>query len=212
MTKTDSTTEQPAHVGVTFLTKCLKAVQPFISKEETRYYLNGIGIDPSGVLIATDGHRLGAIKPVEFFGKCDMFILPADSIKKILSVKPDTKHLPLYVTLDPVAKTATIHHGATADNRMVLASFPMTPIDGTFPDWRRVIPKDEAFEKPAHAGFNANYLSAFASLGEHLKLKLNSDPKGPSVMQGNTSEWEALGVLMPMRTDDFATLPAWVKK
>ena len=196
--------------NITFLPSVLKAVLPFVSQEETRYYLQGCLIE-KGIFIATDGHRLAAVKPELFIGLADNFILPTETIKQILSVKPQSKKIPLYVTLDTEKKTATIHHGKDEEQGIIrLATFDYKPIVGTYPDWKRIIPKKESFDKPTQTSFNASYLRTFSSLGSQLRFKMNNDATGPSIVQSKTEEWEAFGVIMPMRDNAPDAFPNWV--
>lgn len=98
-----------------------------ISTEETRYYLNGVffrGYDDKTVAVATDGHRLGR----HIVGETAPFegvIVP----RKTVSLLPKG--------------TVTV---SVSTNRIQISSadFVMTSklIDGTFPDYERVIPRN----------------------------------------------------------------------
>lgn len=195
------------------LVSAIKAVIPFISKEETRYYLNGAAFD-KGLIVATDGHRLAAIKPSDYDGAdAELFIMPGETIKKICAVKSNRK-LPLYVKIEKGVKywAASVYEGKPDDESELpqLATFSFQPIDGTFPDWRRVIPSAENFDKPSQARFNAAYLGEFKSLGTDLTIYLNNDPAAPSLIRSSGIDFEAVGVLMPMRKDVESVLPEWL--
>jgi hypothetical protein len=114
------------------------------SKEETRYYLNGVLIEVynnQNVYVATDGHRLvahrqtfpDASKLTELLASA---IIPAEECK---ALKPKsatrnsysaTNHADL--TFEPDGYLRVQRQDGTA--RL------FRPIDGTFPDWRRVMP------------------------------------------------------------------------
>ena len=119
-----------------------------ISTEETRYYLNGIYLhtldDPAGMLlraVATDGHRLARVEMAAPEGSGGMpgVIVPRKAvaeIQKLVEVGEDD----VVVELSP-AKVRLTFGGAGGDGlgtgRVVLTS---KLIDGTFPDYQRVIP------------------------------------------------------------------------
>lgn len=205
----------------TLRTECLKVIIPFISKEPTRYYLNGVFFQ-AGILVATDGHRLAAIKPIEFYGESGAdFILEKTIIEKIMKVQPELKKTPVYVSFDTTTKIAQVHHGISEDHgKIILSAFPYKEIDGTFPDWRRVLPTAAAVTRPAkpakgstdsenRAGFNISYLADFKVFGKIVSVFLNTDPHGPCIIRAKNSEFDAFGVLMPAREDTELT-PEWL--
>lgn len=108
------------------------AVAFAISTEETRYYLNGIYMhaDEAGnlVLVATDGHRLAKreLHDVEA-GAMPGIIIPRKTCAIIPKLLPDGE-----ITISVAATKIRI-----AAPGIILTS---KLIDGTFPDYRRVIP------------------------------------------------------------------------
>ncbi len=115
---------QPIAVDGDRLKKAVSFVAPFISTEETRYYLNGVHISDDAA-VATDGHRLGW-HPLGFdggaFGKA---ILPKRLVDTLM-VLPAPKSVALAKD-----KIAFEMEGMSVRSKL---------IDGTFPDYRRVIP------------------------------------------------------------------------
>ncbi|WP_395175792.1 DNA polymerase III subunit beta [Roseibium alexandrii] len=115
--------------------QALDACQPFISTEETRYYLNGVCFtkhpDGRDVVVATDGHRMIAHDLAHGI-KGDL-ILPRFVITSLLGLPTPTQ---IYRT-----DTRLELHMPGARLRTKL-------IDATYPDWPRVIPEipDEAPE------------------------------------------------------------------
>jgi DNA polymerase III subunit beta len=114
------------------LKKAFSLASSFVSFEETRYYLNGVCCDGKNV-VATDGHRLG-----NFPAGCDFFCGASDGPRYIIPRKT-------VAVLDTLPPLTSLHLGQT---RMI-AAFPggiirSKLIDGTFPDWRRVVPKYES--------------------------------------------------------------------
>ena len=119
-----------------------------ISTEETRYYLNGIYLhtldDPAGMLlraVATDGHRLARVEMAAPEGSGGMpgVIVPRKAVAEIQKLVEGGED-DVVVELSQ-AKVRLTFGGAVGDGlgtgRVVLTS---KLIDGTFPDYQRVIP------------------------------------------------------------------------
>ena len=111
-----------------------------MSSEETRYYLNGIyihALDQDGVrvlrAVATDGHRLARFEMPCPEGAQDMpgIILPRKAV------------LELRKLIDEAADTITIRV-SESKMRFSFDHIVLTTklIDGTFPDYERVVPKN----------------------------------------------------------------------
>ncbi len=111
-----------------------------ISTEETRYYLNGIYMhaadqDGGKVLraVATDGHRLARVEEPIPDGAASMpgVIVPRKTINELRKL------------LDEVTGEVEV---ALSDTRIQFKAGPITLtsklIDGTFPEYERVIPRD----------------------------------------------------------------------
>lgn len=104
-------------------TKLLKAVSLFMAKNAVRYYLNGLFVEmKNGVLriVATDGHGLSV-------GYCGRYELPDQSLtipRDIVDLACKIKSINTYIDLE----------------KRTIAGINFTPVDGVFPDYRRVIP------------------------------------------------------------------------
>lgn len=95
----------------------------FASKEETRYYLNGICLR-RGVAYATDGHRLAAARFCDEDALPDA-IVPSEAVKLLLKLPPATS--------------------ISVNDRVMVyrapgAKITLKLIDGSYPDIKRVIP------------------------------------------------------------------------
>ncbi|MGU9981537.1 DNA polymerase III subunit beta [Phreatobacter sp. HK31-P] len=104
-----------------------------ISTEETRYYLNGIFIEiADGNLnaVATDGHRLCKTSVALPDGLTEMksVIVPRGSVARIIDLAAAGSPLEFGIS----AAKITVKVGET--------SYSSKLIDGTFPEWRRVVP------------------------------------------------------------------------
>ena len=108
------------------LKKAMDFVAPFASTEETRYYLNGVCIAEDNA-VATDGHRMG-IHPLGFDGGAFKRAIIQNAAAYMMLRLPSPKSVGL------------------SANRLVMdwkcagASIRTKLIDGTFPDYTRVIP------------------------------------------------------------------------
>jgi DNA polymerase-3 subunit beta len=108
-----------------------------ISMEETRYYLNGIylhvGVGDDGGLraVATDGHRLARVQIALPDGAEDMpgVIVPRKTVNELRKLIDDVDE-PIRIALSETRI------------RFAIADVTLTSklIDGTFPDYQRVIP------------------------------------------------------------------------
>lgn len=193
----------------------IKAAAPFMSTEETRYYLCGM-LFQKNLVVATDGHRLAVIKPVNYEGFDGEFIMPSDCIKKIISQKiPKTKTG--YVQIDTEAKTAKVfsdHPEEAKGYAQSLGLFKYEPIDGKFPDWRRIIPATDKYETPTGFAVNPKYMGEFQSFGTQISIYPHNERSGAAIIRNKTDHFEAFGLIMPMRDRerDEITIPTWIKE
>jgi DNA polymerase-3 subunit beta len=116
------------------LASALDAVSFAISTEETRYYLNGVflhAVEGGVMLVATDGHRLAK----RFIALPDGMTGPPGIIIPRKTVNVLAKILPKDGMVEIAASDAKIMV-VTPDTRLTSKL-----IDGTFPDYQRVIPQ-----------------------------------------------------------------------
>lgn len=118
-----------------------------ISAEETRYYLNGIFLHVEGRddafwlrAVATDGHRLARLEREAPDGSALMpgVIVPRKTVAEVQKLLGDPAFAEgaVQVEMSEAKLRLTFGEGAGA---LVLTS---KLIDGTFPDYQRVIPRD----------------------------------------------------------------------
>jgi hypothetical protein len=140
-------------------TDVLAAALVCVSTEETRYYLRGVFVSPDAddvVLVSTDGHRL-------FCGRCPLppagavtpstgFIVPTEAVKKAL-----TGYKGLGIQIGRIGDVWT------------LGDVTFKPVDGTFPDFRRVVPSQKTISEDLGkiAQFNPAYM---ADMGKIAKI------------------------------------------
>lgn len=142
------------------------------SKEETRYYLNGICFKNSDI-VATNGHVLHKATVSEKFSHPDFlqgFIIPRNSIDLALKLAKETKEKSFNLTV--YKQWAVFNIGPVK----LYSKF----IDGTFPCYELVIPNDQL---QAAGSFNAKTFAEIAkrtkvlskTLGGQGHIKLNGD-------------------------------------
>jgi DNA polymerase-3 subunit beta len=164
-------------VGAADLKRLIDKTRFAISTEETRYYLNGIylhvaatGNTPTLRAVATDGHRLAQVELPRPGGSDGMpgVIIPRKTVNELHRLLEDGG--------------ATVSIGVSpAKIRFEAGTVTLTSklIDGTFPDYGRVIPQsnDKAL-KVANAEFMhaVDRVSTIASeRGRAVKLVLTAD-------------------------------------
>jgi DNA polymerase III sliding clamp (beta) subunit (PCNA family) len=134
-------------------TDLLKAALLCASSEETRYYLRGVFLSTTGHLVTMDGHR--------------MFVAR-------LNERPSADVIVPYSDVQAALKLA----GARAKDIDVSADrigqIAYQPVDGMFPDWRRVVPTGEELpsgkpdDAPGAVHFNHAYIGDMAKMAAIL--------------------------------------------
>jgi DNA polymerase-3 subunit beta len=116
------------------LKRLIEKTQFAISTEETRYYLNGIYLHVAGTnlrAVATDGHRLAQVELAAPTGAEGMpgIIVPRKTVNEVLRL------------IEDAGQEINVELSA-AKIRFTLGNVVLTSklIDGTFPDYNRVIP------------------------------------------------------------------------
>jgi DNA polymerase-3 subunit beta len=192
----------------------IKALLICAAKHDVRYYLKGVCVDARAngdvVLVATDGHRLlaypiiGGANSVEGLAPGE-YIIPREALEAVKPAKAGRVTLPIQIdivtapdTPDPERVGVTIK-GKTSITVTGATSTVTAPIDGQYPNWRRIVPASTSGEI---AQFNADYVSGFGDV-----CKLLGGKYGPYINHNGsacavvTNLPGALGLLMPMRMD-----------
>lgn len=173
----------------------LKAAAIVTSKEEVRYYLKGVAIqanDKGVFIIATDGHRALAFRQSDSYRGQPIDIIIPTEIVNSLKTREETVEL-------------------SNGSQWSLGNLLFNPIDGTFPDWRRIAPSSISNEV---AQFNCSYLGDFAkvakALGKGINPHIGHNGPGPALITFS-SDIDGFGLLMPMRIINSNNLstPLW---
>lgn len=176
--------------------RVLGAAVAFASKDEARYYLNGVclEIEPRAVTyVATDGHRLISYRDEKqdpespdnlLIGN---FLIPTAHCKPHKLEKDDAGEAKIFGS-----GRLTIAHD--------FCDVTFLPIDGIFPDWRKTVPKTAA--SGALAQYNLDYLAAFKKFAGAVDQGmpfLAPNGEGPAFV------WfcgcpHCFGIIMPVKT------------
>lgn len=174
-------------VSATDLRNLIDRTRFAISTEETRYYLNGIYLHPAqsddtAVLraVATDGHRLARMEVALPEGAADMpgVIVPRKTVNELRKL------------LDEVSEAVAVSLSDTKI-RFELGDVVLTSklIDGTFPDYDRVIPvgNDKVLEVGCRPFQHAVDLVSTIATEKSRAIKLSLD-NGSLVLSATSPE------------------------
>jgi hypothetical protein len=187
---------------------------PFASTEYVRYYLCGVYLGAH--IVATDGHRLIAIDPGDA-GPGPGVILGTD--KALLAAcKPGPREATRWITIDTVANTACVSVAANA------ADAPAAPVvclvgnalvDGSYPEYLRVLPQPVPGKAHPVDAFDPRVLAPFLKLrdAQSMTLTAGAEPGSPYMVRFG-GRADVLGVIMPMRSGSaaLAEMPGWIKR
>lgn len=192
-----------------------------ISKEETRYYLKGVFIDARGFIAATNGHiafaarcndafKLQGTQPERLAGTDALagVIVPSDALAQAHKAAGRAKGL-CYVFERDAQGLWWILYGN--------ARIHFAPVDGTFPDWTRIIPAAPDTLTAAH--YQPQYIAAIGNMSKALRdgkkdattfFRIHQSGENPalvtfdrpteSISDKPGPRTDCLAVLMPMRT------------
>jgi|SRR3990172_5043381 len=187
----------------------LRAVSLFSSTKDIRYYLNGVYVEACATetrMAATDWHVLAVVRSTEMNGMAACpeisLIVPGSVIASALKFLPKGEnHVSLF--LDD-GKWTMVSNGAR---------LPFEPIDGKFPDYRRVIPTKEPEGEAAQ--FDPELLMRFKKAAKAMGTKeppiIHHDVPGSAALVtiGGCSDFA--GVIMPLRVDEkLMARPSWM--
>jgi DNA polymerase-3 subunit beta len=189
--------------NATIRTDLLRAVLHLAAKGDMRYYLNGVFFEVSEnrtLLVATDGHAMG-IAASAWGG---------NTLSENLIIARDVIEMALR------AKTPEVVLQKRDDGTWQLGSVSFTPVDGKYPEWRHVVPKQCSGELQQ---FNPLILAKFAKSRSELSRE-KGESAGSSITLSHNGEAGALvsigqddeffGVVMPRRgASDLKAPPAW---
>jgi DNA polymerase III sliding clamp (beta) subunit (PCNA family) len=174
--------------------KHLKCMLPFVAKQDIRYYLNGLAIQ-GDKMITSDGHRM-TICRLDGDTGLDV-IVPISAVKAAIQL----------------AETSSVE--ITGER---IGDVFYKPIEGTFPNWKKIVPKALKKSSNKYFAFNPRYL------GDYSKMKVilgctrydgiviyQETEHSPAVIDINEDRFFCL--LMPIHADSAkASIPDWISE
>lgn len=186
----------------------LRAARTHAAANDIRYYLQGVYFDTSaGKIVATDGHRLFVANARGVKSAYPAVIVPNETLDAAL--KQFTGEYARGKNLGAVDVTVTVDGNHIAIGTPT-GSVTGKALDGTFPDWRRVVPKAEDVGEHVPAVLNTHYLAdacealsiarnvSKKASGQHA-IRIHMRGEFPTVVADITGD--ALALVMPMRND-----------
>lgn len=184
----------------------------FMSDDPTRPYLHGLSLEPTGHVAATDGHILfAAAIPADRRHNLPAaaVIIPRDkklaaackakgreiSTRFLVIDRPDTESMRVTLRIVYASEPADACQ-ADAD---ILFTLETSLVDGTFPDWRRFIPKPDATGHACPA-FDASLvakLGTAAAAKQMVRIVPSVDETTPCFV--DLGRDDAFAVIMPCR-------------
>jgi hypothetical protein len=199
----------------------IEAALQCVSKEGTRYYLQGVFLDARGFVAATNGHMAFAALCAAASQLSDCtpsyggggalagVIVPHDAITQAIKAAGRVKGLCIVFERDQQGQWWILYGNA----RVAFA-----PIDGSFPDWKRVVPEAPATLTAAH--YNPQYIAAIGNMAKALNdgkkamttaFCLHQAGETPALVTFRNGDsgvmTDCVAVLMPIRSKpaDYAT-------
>jgi hypothetical protein len=216
--------------------KALRAVALFATHDIVRYAMSGVMLElhPSsgscGLLVATDGRRIGCCSAgitSGMLGIADSFdvIIPMSLIKcirktsdEISMTLDETEKLPLDDKIKRPLFRITIDDESPVQKSAI-------EIDGTFPKWRSVVPKEIKVPVSSTSYLNPSLLqdfceaqSIFKKDSKSLRSMLIANSGGeesPILISFNGYTGKFFGLIMPLRgdkEDTTITIPSYVQE
>jgi len=142
--------------------KLFEIASRFTSKEEHRYYLRGVYIEPceaGGVaLVSTDGHRLFVAYDEK--GEADKARIVHAEKPMLAQCKKAERLVFAGGDSEGTDKNGnTVYRAETQTDGVFSGAGVVGFVDGTFPDWRRVVPSCKPHESNQVDVFNGQYIA-----------------------------------------------------
>lgn len=207
-------------IKLTVRAEIIAALKLFAADKDIRFYLNGINLEigaTESLLVATNGYSLGCFRieseQPEVTTPLGNIIIPNDLLKPIKA-----KGM-VEITIGPLetkkdAKGEEVPVSSARPVTLTYAGVSMSgkTLDGTFPDFRRVIPskvsgKAAQFD-PAYVGQLAKVAAALYGKSKHVGIGFN----GNAAALLDFGNENFVGVLMPLHPTAVTvpqTPPGW---
>lgn len=181
----------------------LRDLRPFTSTDESRPILNGILIESTGAMCATNGHVMLARAPEH----PDAMRPPARDVIVRLS-----KAIPKWAEFAEISDVPDVPSVAFQEAPLVVKVWndrgkvdyiPATEVAGPFPNWRAVMPRQASASAPLPP-VDPRLLERFAVEGcEAVRFFADENP-GRAVLVAFDGRPEYVGILMPRVSNHWA--------
>ena len=189
--------------------KALRAILIAAAKKDVRYYLNGalIETDAAGaLLVSTDGHRLHACRSHDAATIPGApIIIPRDMLETV--IRGASKDAMAEISAEAYAgmSAPTVPHTVRIE-RSDGMTITGAAVDGTFPDFRRVIPSLNSFSNEP-AQFNPLLIAdaekaalLMAGYARRVAIFVRHNGNGSALVTSKDAP-EFLAVVMPRRSE-----------
>lgn len=188
-----------------------------VSKEETRYYLKGVFFDGRGFIAATNGHiafaarcndafKLRDVRPERLSDAIPGVIVPDTALRQAIKAAGRTKGLCYVIERDANGLWWILYGNARIH---------FEPVDGSFPDWTRIIPAAPDTLTAAH--YQPQYIAALGKMAQALRdgkkdaaafYQVHQNGENPALVTflAASEKQCAPGLLTGARTDCCAVL------
>lgn len=176
---------------VTLSVRALRYVLPHVSTEASRPILNGVLLEPAGVIVATNGKTLVAHK-FAYSGVTRPIILAFPKI----AAKADT----LAFTMPETDIPSPIVARVLAASGMELERIILREVEGPFPNWRNVFPASDAKPVPS-IGVDPELVARFYVKGAKSleSIALDFFAPGSAIRVSYPKNDDVAGLIMPVR-------------
>jgi DNA polymerase sliding clamp subunit (PCNA homolog) len=168
----------------------VKALLRIAPDSEVRYYLCGIFFDPKGYAVVTDGAALMAIRCAPFDG--DGFIVRREVLEAACKASTGKNPPPIMISRTEVRYSL----------KGTWTVMSHTPVDGRYPEWRRVVPDRASGEL---AVYDSELLERLRKARDDMQDGDRAGRKAFVHMNGDgpgflfTERTDVLAIIMPMR-------------
>jgi DNA polymerase III sliding clamp (beta) subunit (PCNA family) len=193
----------------------LRAARTHAATNDLRYYLQGVYLDTgAGKIVATDGHRLFVANARGVKSAYPSVIIPNETLDAALQQfrgeyarGKNLGGVEVKITIDGTHIAIDTPTGSVTGKAL----------DGTFPEWRRVVPKPEDIGEQVPAVLNTQYLADACDAlsiarniskkvaGQHA-IRIHMRGELPTVIADTTAD--TLALVMPLRNDLHAEAAA----
>jgi len=180
-------------------TRYLRAMLLFVANDDIRHYLNGVYIK-GDKMMATNGHYLTVCK------------LQEDSN---LDVIIPTKHVQAAIQLAKRENKFTQPEIEITNER--IGDVFYKPIDGKFPDYKKVLPKEFDVMECGAISVNPAYIAKFEKLGllfnkRHIGISIKAKDESSAMIVHVYGCDDFFSLVMPIKFDKAKFFPDWLYK